>query len=261
MRINNIDIMIRSPRSRALFFRPSAPQSITVQAGETVYPVVLRRNRQARRYTLRIRPGSREAVLTMPLRGNVSDAAAFAQNHADWLATRIEKMPRSEPFADGAAIPLRGIRHRIVHRFGARGTVWTETAESGEPLLNVAGGADHTARRVQDFLKREVRQDLAIATRNYADALNVRIRRMTIRDQSSRWGSCNSEGALSFSWRLILAPPYVLDYLAAHEVAHLVEMNHSQAFWDVVARVCPHMDHAKAWLAAHGNDLHRYGAD
>jgi len=158
MRINNIDIMIRSPRSRALFFRPSAPQSITVQAGETVYPVVLRRNRQARRYTLRIRPGSREAVLTMPLRGNVSDAAAFAQNHADWLATRIEKMPRSEPFADGAAIPLRGIRHRIVHRFGARGTVWTETAESGEPLLNVAGGADHTARRVQDFLKREVRQ-------------------------------------------------------------------------------------------------------
>ena len=80
-----------------------------------------------------------------------------------------------------------------------------------------------------------------------------------MRDQSSRWGSCNSDGVLSFSWRLILAPPFVLDYLAAHEVAHLVEMNHSVRFWRVVARICPEMDRAKAWITAHGNDLHRYG--
>jgi predicted metal-dependent hydrolase len=260
MAMNKINVMIRSPRSRALFFRPAPPQTITVQAGETIYPVMLRKNRQARRYTLRIRPGSREAILTMPLRGNLGDAKAFAQRHADWLATRLEKMPCCEPFADGTTIPLRGLAHRIVHRAGERGTVWTETTDAGELLLNVAGAAEHTSRRLQDFLRREARRDLAVAVKNYADALGVRIRRMTIRDQSSRWGSCNSDGALSFSWRLILAPPYVLDYLAAHEVAHLVEMNHSPAFWTVVERVCPHMDHAKAWLAANGNNLHRYGA-
>ena len=95
--------------------------------------------------------------------------------------------------------------------------------------------------------------------RRYTDALGVKFKRISVRDQSSRWGSCNSDGVLSFSWRLILAPPFVLDYLAAHEVAHLVEMNHSARFWRVVARICPEMDRAKAWINAHGNELHRYG--
>ena len=230
-----------------------------MQAGAAIYPVQLRRHRQARRYTLSIRPGSREAILTMPIRGNLTAAKDFAQAHAAWLAARLERLPKSEPFADGASVPLRGIGRRIVHRAGARGTVWLETAENGEALLCVAGRPEHTARRVQDYLKREARRDLDVAARAYAGKLDVRIKRITIRDQSSRWGSCNAAGVLSFSWRLILSPPYVLDYLAAHEVAHLVEMNHSPEFWAVVARICPDMDRAKAWLAAHGNDLHRYG--
>ena len=92
-------------------------------------------------------------------------------------------------------------------------------------------------------------------------ALGVKVKRLSIRDQSSRWGSCTSAGSLSFSWRLILAPPYVLDYLAAHEVAHLVEMNHSARFWRVVGRVCGHVERAKTWLDTHGNDLHRYGIE
>ncbi len=101
--------------------------------------------------------------------------------------------------------------------------------------------------------------DLQKAAQAYAEALGVRVKRLSIRDQSSRWGSCTSAGSLSFSWRLILAPPFVLDYLAAHEVAHLVEMNHSARFWRVVARVCPSVERAKTWLDTHGNDLHRYG--
>jgi predicted metal-dependent hydrolase len=137
--------------------------------------------------------------------------------------------------------------------------VWTETRESGERILCVAGGAEHIERRVHDYLKREVRRDLHKSAQYYAEALNVRVRRLSIRDQSSRWGSCTSAGSLSFSWRLILAPPYVLDYLAAHEVAHLVEMNHSPRFWKVVARVCGHVERAKTWLDTSGNDLHRYG--
>jgi hypothetical protein len=93
----------------------------------------------------------------------------------------------------------------------------------------------------------------------FAAALGVPIKRITVRDQSSRWGSCSTTGLLSFSWRLILAPSHVLDYLAAHEVAHLVEMNHSPRFWRLVQRLCPGHGHAKAWLDAHGADLHRYG--
>ena len=118
---------------------------------------------------------------------------------------------------------------------------------------------EHLDRSVHDFLKREARRDLQKAAQRYADMLDVRVKRLSIRDQTSRWGSCTSAGSLSFSWRLILAPPFVLDYLAAHEVAHLVEMNHSPRFWKVVARICNHVERAKRWLDAEGNDLHRYG--
>src|SRR5262249_39572655 len=137
-------------------------------------------------------------------------------------------------------------------------TVWTELAADGMRLLCVAGDAAHVGRRVTDFLKREAKRDLAAASRHYADRLGVRLRRVSIRDQSSRWGSCSSTGMLSYSWRLILAPEFVLDYLAAHEVAHLVEMNHSPRFWRTVLGVCPDTRRAKVWLDAHGADLHRY---
>ena len=114
-------------------------------------------------------------------------------------------------------------------------------------------------RRIRDFLKREAKRDLETASRLAAQALGVTVRRVSIRDQSSRWGSCSTTGVLSYSWRLILAPPYVLEYLAAHEAAHLIEMNHSRAFWRLVERICPEFRRAKAWLEAHGGDLHRYG--
>ena len=130
---------------------------------------------------------------------------------------------------------------------------------NGERLLCVAGHAPHIDRRIGDFLRREAKRDLEAASLRYARALGLAIRRVTVRDQSSRWGSCSTTGMLSFSWRLILAPSQVLDYLAAHEVAHLVEMNHSAKFWRVVQRICPDHESAKAWLDAHGADLHRYG--
>ena len=158
-------------------------------------------------------------------------------------------------------VPLRGVPHRIVHRSGERGTVWTETRESGDKILCVAGDVEFVDRRVHDFLKREARREVQKSAQEYAEALGVRVKRISIRDQSSRWGSCTSAGSLSFSWRLILAPPFVLDYLAAHEVAHLVEMNHSPRFWRVVARVCPSVERAKRWLDTYGNDLHRYGIE
>lgn len=251
----------RPKPSRALFRRPSEPQVIAIDAGGEICAVRVRRLRNARRYTLRIHPALREAVLSMPMRGSLAEAKAFADRHGAWIAERLDKLPDALPFSDGSRVSLRGELHRISHRSSARGTVWAEIDESGVKLLCVAGDAAHTTRRVRDFLKREARRDLDVAVRRYADKLGVTFKRIGIRDQSSRWGSCNSDGVLSFSWRLILAPAYVLDYLAAHEVAHLVEMNHSQAFWDVVDRICPEMERAKIWLTVHGNELHRYGAE
>jgi hypothetical protein len=139
--------------------------------------------------------------------------------------------------------------------------VWVENGAGADPLLCVAGEAPHIARRVRDFLKREAKRDLEVASKQATQALGVTHARVSIRDQSSRWGSCSTTGVLSYSWRLILAPPFVLEYLAAHEAAHLVEMNHSRRFWRLVDGICPHMRRAKAWLEAHGSDLHRYGAD
>jgi predicted metal-dependent hydrolase len=248
--------------TRALLYRrPAEPSTLVVRHGSQFFSVKLRRHRRARRYTLRIHPTDREAILTMPPRGTIVEAKEFANMHGGWIAARLGRLPKAAPFQPGTVIPLRGVSHRIVHRAGERSTVWTETRDSGEKIICVAGDIEFTDRRVHDFLKREARKDLQKAAQLYADALGVRVKRVSIRDQSSRWGSCTSAGSLSFSWRLVLAPPHVLDYLAAHEVAHLVEMNHSPRFWRVVGRVCDHVERAKRWLDTHGNDLHRYGIE
>src|SRR5439155_554157 len=189
---------------------------------------------------------AREVVLTMPPPGSVKEARVFAQKHGAWIAARLKRLPAAVPFAPGTELPLRGVPHRIVHRGGERGTVWTELDAHGAPLLCVAGEAPHVARRMGDFLRRAARRDLDAASRRHAAALGVVVKRIAVRDQSSRWGSCSNSGVLSFSWRLIFAPPFVLDYLAAHEVAHLVELNHSPRFWRLVAKLSADTERAKA---------------
>lgn len=239
--------------------RQSAPQTFQIVFDQEIYLISVRRHRRARRYTLRIHAASREVILTMPPRGSVREAKAFAQKHGGWIATRLRRLPAAAPFADGTVLPLRGVPHRVVHCPGRRGTVWTEASESGESLLCVAGEAPHVGRRVGDFLRREAHRDLVAASRRAADMIGVNMTRVSVRDQSTRWGSCSTSGVLSYSWRLILAPPFVLEYLAMHEVAHLVEMNHSPRFWRLVQRMCPDLDRAKMWLDVNGADLHRYG--
>lgn len=247
------------PTRAMLYRRPTEPQAIEVAFDGELFLVRLRHHRQARRYTLRIQAATREVVLTLPPRGSVKEAKAFASKHGGWIAGRLGHLPEVAPFVHGTILPLRGIPHRIVHRPTLRGTVWIDTDAYGRPILCVAGERPHVARRVSDYLKRELRRDVEAASRRYAAKLGVIIKRISVRDQTSRWGSCSTTGALSFSWRLIFAPPYVLDYLAAHEVAHLVEMNHSPKFWRLLGRLYPGMERAKAWLDAHGVELHRYG--
>ncbi|GLK85220.1 M48 family metallopeptidase [Ancylobacter defluvii] len=254
----------RPPIPRTETRAPSAPReatSLTLRVDGREVVVTLRRDARARRYTLRVRAASRDVVLTMPARGSLKEATAFAERHTGWIAVRLAQLPVIVAFAPGAVVPLRGVPHRIAHRPGARGTVWAETDAEGQALLCVAGEAAHVARRVADFLKREARRDLTEASRRHALALGVTISRITLRDTASRWGSCSSTGGLSYSWRLILAPPEVLDYLAAHEVAHRREMNHGPRFWATVDRLFPRRHEAEAWLKRRGAELHRFGAE
>jgi len=157
-------------------------------------------------------------------------------------------------------VPLRGLLHEITHRPQKRGSVWLESEEEDStPLLCVNGGEPHIPRRIKDYLVSEARRDFETAVRRHSANLGLPARKITMRDTTSRWGSCSASGSLNFSWRLIMAPNHVLDYLAAHEVAHLRHLNHSPAFWAVLATLSPDVSRAESWLKTHGGDLLRYG--
>jgi hypothetical protein len=162
-------------------------------------------------------------------------------------------------FAQGAVIPLRGREYAINITGGVRGAVRVAPPAGENPgHIEVPGDLAHAARRLREWLKAECKQDLIAASSIHAKAMGVRFHKISVRDQSSRWGSCSASGQLSFSWRLILAPAFVLDYVAAHEVAHLAQMNHGPKFWALVARHCPDLEKARAWIRRHGRDLHSY---
>ncbi|MBB4301938.1 hypothetical protein GGD81_000962 [Rhodobium orientis] len=221
--------------------------------------VRLRRDARARRFTLRLPASGGDPVVTLPADGCSRAARNFAERERHWLAARLKRRPDSVAFEEGALVPLRGIEHRIVSGGRHRGTVRREDGDLG-PRLVVFGAAEHLSRRLTDWLKREARADIEAAVADHAARLKVTPGRVTLRDTTTRWGSCSSSGALSFSWRLVLAPPEVLDYVAAHEVAHLKEMNHSPRFWRHVETLCPGMEEPRAWLRSNGPRLHAYGA-
>lgn len=221
------------------------------------YRVLLKRAPTARRFTLRIRNATRDVIITIPKRGSIASAQDFAQRHAAWIAARLNRLPKAIPFTHEAVIPFKGEDFRLVHIDRVRGGILIREEEKE---LHISCSSDHLSRRLHDFLKKEAQAAFEEAVRVHCDTLGFAPRRVSVRDTTSRWGSCSASGALSFSWRLIMAPPFVLDYLAAHEVAHLVHMNHSDEFWALTRRLAPKTDHAEAWLYAHGSSLHRYGA-
>jgi predicted metal-dependent hydrolase len=232
-------------------------------AGET-YRVKLKRSAAARRFILRFRDATQDLVLTIPARAKLIDAKGFAETQAPWIGSRLRRSPQTLHLEPGALLPLRGVPHRIDHRPAERGVVWIQSVEdsfgsSAEPLLCVNSEACFVARRIHDFLVRQARRDLEAAVARHAAHLGVRVRKITLRDTTSRWGSCTSSGELNFSWRLIMAPPFVLDYLAAHEVAHLRHMNHSPAFWKTLGSLSKEVAAAESWLRTHGMGLHRIG--
>ena len=240
------------------FLRRPDPDHLEVQHAGTSLLVALRRRSAARRITLRVSAATGEAVITLPPRMAVSTAQRFVDGHAAWIAARLARVPERTGFEPGAIVPIRGEPHRLVLRGQRGGTARFETV-GGEKILSLACGPEHFSRRVRETLTREARSDIHEAVERYSPRLGKSPSRITLRDTRSRWGSCTARGDLNFSWRLILAPPLVLDYLVAHEMAHLREMNHSPRFWAVANDLCAHVDSAEAWLKRHGTTLHRYG--
>jgi hypothetical protein len=221
-------------------------------------PVTMKRNRNARRIILRLDPRTEGIVLTVPWTTSYDAALDFAASQAAWIWAQSRRMVAPARLRPGEHVPLRGVEHVIMHRVGVRRPVWVEPGDP--PQLCVSGDPAHAERRAADWLKTQAKHDLRAATRAYAARMNVQFASITVRDTSTRWGSCSSARALSYSWRLVLAPPFVLDYVAAHEVAHLIEMNHGRAFWTLVEAHCPRAGEARRWLKANGRALHRYGA-
>ena len=244
----------------ALFRRvPADPPHLRVMHQGQSFKVALKRRPTAKRITLRVSNATGEVVLTIPERTEVGLAQRFAEGHSQWIATRLARVPQRVLFEAGSVVPLRGVPHRIVHWSTMRGVTQATRGGAGEPIIAVTGEEAHVARRVRDFLETEARRDFAAAVKRHTAQLGVSAKRITVRDTKSRWGSCSAAGALNFSWRLIMAPPFVLDYLAAHEVAHLRELNHSARFWKLTHQLCPRTDEAEAWLKTYGSALHRIG--
>lgn len=234
---------------------PSETIKITVDGAPV--SITIKRHARARRFILKYDPRSARFKLTIPPRATFKAAVEFAHAHVDWIEKQHQKAPEPTHLVPGSTIPLRGTDHIIRHTGLKRGTVRADTGGDRTPTIWVSGGEAHSARRIGDWLKDQARQDLVHSVDRYAALLALKPKRIAVRDQSSRWGSCSTSGTLSFSWRLILAPEFVLDYVAAHEVAHLKHMDHSAAFWALVNTAIPEMNRAKSWLRTNGQNLHR----
>lgn len=235
-----------------------APDGKQVRVVGLDRPIRLRERPEARRLTLRLTVGG-DLVLTCPERVPAWEIERFVAQNRIWLESRIDHRPPPTAFADGEEIPLRGRSIRLRHDPSTRST---GRLLGGE--LIIGGDPEHFARRCLDFLKMEARRDLVEESRRLAGEIGRRVARVSVKDTVSRWGSCSSTGNLNFSWRLILAPSDVLTYVVAHEVAHLVHMNHGPEFWRVCAGLTPggrvEMERHRLWLKRNGASLHRYGA-
>ena len=192
--------------------------------------------------------------MTLPTRASHRSGMALLMSHVDWVADRLAALPEAVPFTDGAMVPICGVPHRIRHVPTARGAAWLLDGE-----LHVTGAAEFLRRRVVDFLRTEARRRLTALVAVKAALGGVTPKRIVVKDTSSRWGSCAPDKTLAFSWRLVMAPEWVQDYVAAHEVAHIGHMHHGPLFWAQVERLTPHTKAAIAWLRRDGARLQRMG--
>jgi predicted metal-dependent hydrolase len=218
-------------------------------------PLSIRVNPRARRLLLRIDASARAVELVLPRGVPAEHGLKFLNAQRGWIAARLEALPPVVAFAEGALVPVFGVPHRICRESDPAAV--PVAIVDGE--IRVRGAAEHVARRVRDHLVGLARQELNRRARLLAARIDRPVAAVGVRDTRSRWGSCSSKGRLSFSWRLVLAPEAVVDYVVAHEVAHLVEMNHGPRFWRLVRTLTPDAAAARAWLKRNRNRLFSYG--
>ncbi len=242
-----------------LLKRDEAPKTGELVIDGRSLPVTFRRRRDARRVILRLDREKDGIVLTLPPGMSTHTALEFAAKQAGWIWTRLAKAPERVPFEPGNLVPLRGVDHAIVHELSPRGLVRVSLEHDETPALVVPGDPRFVARRLTDYLKAQARADVLARSHVHAAAMDARFVKVTVKDTQSRWGSCSTDGNLNYSWRLIFAPPFVLDYVCVHEVAHLTEMNHGPRFWSLVDRHCERHEEARRWLRRESARLQRYG--
>jgi predicted metal-dependent hydrolase len=230
---------------------------LLAKSGASV-PVRVHIDKRARRVSVRIDAMAREAIATAPSPRYALDAIGFATERVDWIADRLDALPPPVAFRPGAYIPLRGVIHRLRHAETGR-TVRIDKSLGPTPIILIPGPREAFRDKTRAFLRAAARIDFAERVATHAETLNVKPRSIAIKDMRSRWGSCSSEGRLNFTWRLVCAPPFALDYVAAHEVAHLREMNHSTRFWKQVEKCFPDWKDARTWLHERGSALHAIG--
>jgi predicted metal-dependent hydrolase len=222
-----------------------------VLPGPPPLDITLRRSTRARRFSLRVSALDGRVTLSVPQRAREADAMDFARSHEAWLRAALARRAVPNAIGFGSFVPIEGREVLLAPGSGRA------ARREGDSLF-LPGASDHVAARAGAWLRTLARDRLAEASDHYAGLLGCKVTRIALRDTRSRWGSCSHEGALMYSWRLVMAPPSVLRYVAAHECAHLVEMNHAPAFWAVVARLYPGWQAERAWLHANGARLHSY---
>lgn len=226
-----------------------APPRTHVLPGDPPVEVILRRSRRSKRFSLRVSRSDGRVSLSLPVWAPDAEALAFLKAREEWLRGHLAQTPGLKRAEIGSMLPVSGIPHRIVQADGRARRAWIEGGQ-----IHVTDPA-RVGPCVSALLKTAARDQLAHAVARHAGTLGRSYGRLTMRDPRSRWGSCSSKGDLMFSWRLMMTPPAVLDYVAAHEVAHLVEMNHAPRFWALCHRLCPDTDTHRAWLKAHGANV------
>ena len=217
-------------------------------------PIRIRRNTQARRMTLRLDSNIKGAVITLPLWTSEREALLMVHDKSDWLLTKLDNMLTNIPFKNGVQIPFLGEDHTISHDPDQK-----EVAKRSGTEIRLGGREEHLPRRLGHWLRKEAKIIIQPKAIEMAKQINGKVGRISIRDTKSRWGSCAVSGNLSFCWRLILTPEWVLNYVIAHEVSHLRHMNHGSEFWQTVADFNVKVDAARVWLNKNTQQLHRYG--
>lgn len=238
---------------RALFGGvPDAGPGVIRVAGSPEVTVRLKRSSRARRLSLRISRLDGQVTLTLPTHVPRREAEAFVHEKADWIRGHLADLPGELRPMPGDLIPFEGQMCEVV-AVARRGV-----AQVGGRIEVPSSGVEATPARLGAFLKVAARERLVAASERHAAAIGREIGKVTLRDTRSRWGSCTHEGNLMYSWRLVMAPPAVLDYVAAHEVSHMVHMDHSDAFWRQCADLFPDHKAQRRWLRQKGGALHRY---